>query len=67
MSFSRAILFDNFFIIQGIDSIARKRKRKEGRGGVTKSIQDEGPWYTLFDDIVLVDETRCEDNVKLII
>lgn len=67
--FCQAILFDSFFIIQGLDPIARKREGRErkGRAGVTKSIQDEGPWYTLFVDIVLVDETRCDDNVKLII
>ena len=45
----------------------REEKERGGGGGVTKSIQDEGPWYTLFVDIVLVDETRCDDNVKLII
>lgn len=44
-----------------------RERRRGGGGGVTKSIQDEGPWYTLFDDIVLVDETWFEDNVKLII
>lgn len=69
--FCQAILFDYFFIIQELDPIARKREGRErkrrGGGGVTKSIQDEGPWYTLFVDIVLVDETRCDDNVKLII
>ena len=32
----------------------------------TRAIQDEIPWSILFaDDIVLVDETRAEVNVKL--
>ena len=33
---------------------------------LTKSIQEEVPWYMLFvDDVVFVDETKHEVNVKL--
>lgn len=33
---------------------------------LTKSIQEEVPWYMLFvDDIVFGDETKHEVNVKL--
>jgi len=32
---------------------------------LTRAIQYEIPWCILFTDIILVDETRAEVNVKL--